>query len=145
MALSHNAADLALRMRLRPDRAETALRQAARELAPRLVKTSRAILDSRIYAVTIPYRSGSGGKHAPRWRRSGKLRRAEQGQTDGMDVLLVNDAGHAVPRMWLGLPGGRRIVSPGVQSVQWQQEAVSRLRPVMLEVRRAYLARALRL
>lgn len=125
-----------------------------------LVAESRRILKSEIYDQPIPLkkrvseqireryaqssRQKVGGKDIRQWKRTGDLLREERGTTTGAVVVLVNTKRYAGARYLLGTAQGRQIKSQGVRSVQWQQEAVTRKRSMILKRRRAAVLRALR-
>ena len=142
MAFS-NAKEIAARMKARGPAVIRELRKAARELAPELEAESKRILSKRIYSVPIPKRPRSG---KPKWTRAGQgggILAHEKARPDGVTVVMTNDSDHALARHALGTPEGRRIVSEGVQSVQWHTEAIAAKRPRILEVRRKAVFRAL--
>lgn len=135
-----NFGQLANRARRRQRAVRQELQRAAKVIAVRLERRSKAILKAKIYSVPIPKR-GSG---KPQWKRSGELLERETGLPDGVDVVLRNGSDHAKPRERLGTSKGRPIVSPGVKSVQWQSEAVLAEREATLRERQAAIQRGLR-
>jgi hypothetical protein len=155
--LATNSAALVRKMQARATRIRPAMEAAAREQARVLEAEARRVMQARIYSVPIPLKASSArtlplasrirsqiskGPHG-KWRRTGNLRRAEKGAVTGTTVVLKNTMRYARARSTLGTPGGRKIVSPGVQSVQWQAEAVKNKRAVIAEIRARRLRRAL--
>ena len=155
-------------MQRRKERVTRELSAAAVIIKVRLVSESRKILSEKVYSVPIPLRprnvagltrsqlkklyhaDGSrtstqrvGGKNVTKWKRSGQLLARESGRTEGPVVYLFNPMAYAVARYILGTAEGGRIVTSGVQSVQWEAEAVQRNRSFILEERRKGVRRAL--
>jgi hypothetical protein len=153
--LSTNARALQGAMRRRAQSVIRELEGAARELAPAVNADAKDILKRRIYSVEIPFKPGtskrtreryagtSGGQRHRQWRRTGDVQNRERARAEGTSIVLTNNSGHAVGRHVLGLPGHRKIRTPGVQSVQWQKEAAERKRRQILERRRQGARRAL--
>lgn len=130
---------------------------AARELAPVILAEDKQLIQSEIYDVPIPLKAGAARRLSPtakirsrvskgkdgKWVRTGNLKRSETVRAVGIDIVLKNNANYALYRNALGTPAGRKIVSPGVRSVQWQAQAVAKLLPRIRERRRRALLRAL--
>lgn len=155
--MTHNAAKLVRKMRARRAAVERELKAAGRVLAPALNAEAKRIMQEQIYNVPIPLKKSSDrslptnaavrrkttkGKHG-KWQRTGALKRRETARPVGMTVVLENRQRYAPARHALGTSEGRRIVSPGVQSVQWQTEALANKRAFVLQVRRRHVLRAL--
>jgi hypothetical protein len=126
-------------MRRRAAAVVPALEFAAGRVAVLAKAESKRIMQADIYNVAIP----KTAKGTPKWRRSGQLKRREEGFARGVVVILRNTTPYALSRYTLGTPDERAIQSPGVKSVQWQGEAVIRVRPRVLEERRRAVLRAL--
>lgn len=155
--ISSNAKDILRKMRARKAAVERELAGAARQLGPELSADAKRIQQLRIYNVPIPLKASSErklGANSPirkrttkgqhgKWQRSGNLKRSEGWRTEGVTLYLTNNTEYAAARDALGTARGRKIKSPGVQSVQWQVEAITRKRARILEVRRRALLRAL--
>lgn len=167
-SISTNAGQVLSRMNRRRALVLRELSVAARELGALLNAESKSIMQSEIYDVPIPpvaykMEAGQGGRRrrrpltaserrqqrnttkgsGGRWQRTGALKRRETFKTSGPVVFLTNDQRYAAARYTLGTPGGRRIRSQGVRSVQWQRQAVLRRRRDILERRRRAVLRAL--
>ena len=93
------------------------------------------ILDEKIYKADIPART---------WKLTYKLRKSQKVVIDGTTVTLKSEVKHSGPRHRLGTPVGRAIKTPGVQSVQWQDEAVKNTRDRVSAVRRKATLAALK-
>ncbi len=95
-----------------------------------------------------------------KWERSGNLKRSESATADGADVVMRNNAKYAKPRFALGGPNppnaaGRKAGTqrsqpntPDAQksktvSTQWQSEAVTNKRTLIVKARRDAVLRAL--
>lgn len=138
--ISHNAGEIVKRMLGRKAGVIRELSTAARELAPALNAESKRILSAKVYSVPVA-RGPRSGK--PQWKRTGALLNAEKARAEGVDIVLTNNSEHAGPRFRLGTSDGRQIRSPGVQSVQWQTEAIANKRTVILARRRKAVLKAL--
>jgi len=155
MSLSHNAGQIIARMNARKSAVVRELSQAAREIGAEVSGESKKILQADVYNVPIPFRAGATAAQRKRlagkttkgsagaWSRTGNLKRQENFTIEGPTVILRNNAKYAVARFNLGTAQGRKIRSPGVQSVQWQTEAIAKKRTRILEIRRKALLRAL--
>lgn len=141
--LRHNAFVLAQKMARRRHAVERELGRAAVLIKVKLVAASKKILSARIYSVPVPV-SGTGRALWKRAGGGGGILGLEKGYTRGATVVLQNQSAHSIPRYRLGTSQGRRIVSPGIQSVQWHEEAIAQERGFILETRRAAVVRALR-
>src|SRR5687767_8461214 len=119
--MRHNTAQVLRKMLRRGPRTRHELSGAARRIAVVVNRKSKRVLQDRIYSKPIPVGRRSG---RPKWRRTGDVKRRETARAEGLDVVLENRSGHAVARHDLGTPRGRRIVSEGVESVQWHSEAI---------------------
>lgn len=106
------------------------------------------VLKRRQFERPLPEKSKVRGKTSKgqygQWQRTGALLRAEKGRADGMKIILSNGQEYAVARHNLGTDKGRKIVSPGVLSVQWHAEAVRNLGPALREARHEAVLRGLR-
>ena len=147
------------RMQARKTAVTSELHGAARKVALELNAEAKRIMNRDIYSVEIPFNSRasaadraefsgtstqrSKGKVIRKWRRTGNLLRRERSKAVGTDVVLTNDAAYARPRYTLGTPEGRKIRTPSVRSVQWQEEAVAAKRTFILRVRREAVLHAL--
>ena len=149
-SLSSNAAQILAKMQRRKQAVSNELEKAARALGPELSAEAKKIQQERIYNVPIPARRTA--RNAPKtttkgkagqWQRTGNLKRSEGWRVEGVTLWLTNNAEYAGARYALGTPGGRRIITPSVQSVQWHAEAITKKRERILEVRRRALLRAL--
>jgi hypothetical protein len=138
---STNGAEIARRLERRAQAFGSQLRGAQDRIRSEVGEESRRLLATRIYAKPIP-RAGKSGR--PQWTRSGALYRAERAEIRQGNVVLSNTAPHAKSRRDLGTPGGRPIRTPGVESVQWQEEALrnklERIREFYREMNRRILA-----
>lgn len=159
--LSTNADEIYRRMLARQQAVKRELTAAAREIAPALRRENRKILQEKIYSVEIPFnakatardrkryagtsRQTARGEEIRQWRRTGELLRREQAKAEGAVVILFNPVSYAGARYRLGTEEGRKIRTPGVQSVQWHREALDKRRTWIREVRRRHVLRALRL
>lgn len=157
--LNSNAGALARRFQARAEAVRPALERAAVKVARVVQIECRRVMTQKIYSAPIPLTARADarlradspirghvnkGRHG-QWRRTGALRRAEQAKPKaGGAVALTNDRPYAKARHQLGLPGGRRIVSPGVQPAPWRTEGIARTRRVVLELRRREVVKALR-
>jgi len=157
MPRSHNAADILRRMKRRRADVVRNLSQAARTLGAEISGESKRVMQEGIYNVPIPLKASAEkqlganakvrsattkGKHG-KWSRTGNLKRAESWTTEGATIILRNNAKYAAARYVQGLPGRRPVVSPGVRSVQWQEEAILNMRRRIIEVRRQAVRRGL--
>jgi hypothetical protein len=140
MAIRSNAKEIARKMQRRGPAIERGLERAARTLADESQKESRRILQVKVYNVPVPLNE----KSLPKWQRTRDLLLSEKSYPAGPDVYMVNDSDHAIARAELGFPGGRKIVSPGIQRVDWQAEAAANLRRRVREVRRRAVIDAMR-
>jgi hypothetical protein len=155
--ITHNVGSIIQAMNRRKGAVVRELTEAARVLGPEVSGECKRILQSEIYDVPIPLKASANrrlGKNAPvrnkttkgkhgQWSRSGALKRNEGFRVVGPVLILTNNVKYAGPRYRLGTSQGRRIVSAGVRSVQWQEEAISNKRARILEVRRRHVLRAL--
>jgi hypothetical protein len=157
--LSSNAAVIARRMRQRATDAERELNGAARVLGPELAAEAKKLLQSEIYNVPIPLKKTADrslSKNAAirkrttkgaagQWQRTGNLKRSEGWRVEGATLYLTNNAEYAAARYTLGTSkSSRKIRTPTVRSVQWQEQAITAKRARILEVRRQAVLRALR-
>lgn len=153
--LSHNTGAILRKMRQRQTAVVRELTQAAREIGAEVSGESKKVLQEEVYDVPIPFKASATGTQrkklagkttkgkAGAWSRTGNLKRQENFTVEGPTVVLRNNAKYAVARFNLGTASGRPIKSPGVQSVQWQVEAVANKRTRIIEIRRRALLRAL--
>lgn len=156
-SLTSNAGQILAKMRRRKERLAGELGKAARELGPELSAEAKRIQQERIYNVPIPLKKTADRKLGAnasirrrttkgslgQWQRTGNLKRSEGWRVQGVTLWLTNNAEYAGARYALGTPGGRPIRTPSVQSVQWHQEAITKKRERILEVRRRALLKAL--
>lgn len=157
MARNHNAGSILRRMQSRRGRVIQELSQAAKTLGAEISGESKRILQNEIYNVPIPLKKSADRRLGPdakirskttkgklgKWQRTGNLKRSESYTTEGATIILRNNARYAAARYVQGLPGRRPVVSEGVQSVQWQEEAIRKLRRRIIEVRRQAVRRGL--
>lgn len=127
-------------MRDRPRAVRRNLLATAREMAPRVQELSRRVLQAKIYSKPIPRRKRSGRE---KWHRSRQLLNLETAEARGQDIVLRNASDHAIHRKNLGTPAGRRIVSEGVEVVDWQGDTRAQVRAELLDARRAGVLRGL--
>jgi hypothetical protein len=159
VSLSSNAATVLRKMNARKERVTRELNAAAHQLGPELAGEAKRRMQDGIYNVPIPLtarankRLGSNAAvrkrttkgAAGQWQRTGNLKRSEGWRVEGVTLFLTNNAEYAAARYTLGTPrSSRKIRSPGVQSVQWQEQAITAKRARILEVRRQAVLRALR-
>jgi hypothetical protein len=137
--MTSNVEGVLRRMNSRRRAVEQRLGEAAREIAVEVGAESKRVMQTEVYNVPVPKRKS--GK--PAWTRTGNLKRRESSRADGAAVILENRAAYAVPRYTLGTPESERVNRPPVRSVQWQAEAIAKLRPRILERRRVAVLRAL--
>jgi hypothetical protein len=121
LKVATNGEEIARRLKKRADAFGPAHRRTQDRIRSVVLEESRTILATRIYAIPIP-RSKKTGK--AKWKRTQDLYQKETVRIRGGNLELVNTSDHAAAREALGTPQGRPIRSPGVQSVQWQSEAV---------------------
>lgn len=139
--ISTNAATVLRRMLARRQAVTRELSAAARGLALEIGAESKRQLQTGIYNVQIPKNPKS---RQPRWTRTGNLKRREHAFSVGPNIVLENLANYALDRYLRGTEGGRPIHTPGVQSVQWQAEAIKKLLARIRERRRQAVLKALR-
>lgn len=157
--LSSNAEVILRRMNQRKAQVVAGLNAAARTLGPELSAEAKRLMQTGIYNVPIPLTASAnrrlGQNAAVRskttkeqygvWSRSGNLKRSEGWRVEGVTLWLTNNAEYAAARYTLGTAqSSRKIRTPGVQSVQWQEQAITNKRVRILEVRRAAVLKALR-
>jgi hypothetical protein len=118
---STNGQEIKERWERRAAKFGQARRKAQDSIRSVILEESRKILATKIYSKPIPRRPRSG---KPKWVRKQELYQAEQCVIQGGDVILRNTSKHAKSRYDLGTPQGRPIRSEGVESVQWQHEAL---------------------
>jgi len=166
--ISSNASAILKRMNARRDAVAGELSHAAVRIKLVVLGEDRKIISEQIYSVPIPTvtrRSEKRSEHRafslesrrevghtfetrrkPKkeklWKRTGQLLAREGGRTEGSNVVFFNPMLYSAARYVLGTAEGREIRSPGVKSVQWQQEALRRMRQFILEERRRALLRA---
>ena len=140
-----NLGALAREMERMNGRLAEELRDANRRIGIHVSGTAKRILQEKVYNVPIPLKASVERRTAPnatirskttkgskgKWTRTGNLKRMEtyafRSEDRGVfSVVLVNSANYSAARNELGRSGKRKIRSPGVLSVQWQEEAAKR-------------------
>lgn len=130
LSVVSNSDRIASRMRERARLCRTEFPAVARQVRDLLVTECRRVMVEKIYLIPIPQSARSGKQ---KWIRTGQLLGMERGEVDGTVIVLTNGQSYALARYLLGTPGGRQIRSPGVQSVQWRDEAVRNKRSEVKE------------
>src|ERR1041385_5394742 len=129
--MTSNAREIADRYRRRGQAVKTRLTENARAEGRLLAAEGERVMEDEIYSVPVP--ASRTGR--PKWHRTGELGRGERFRVEGTTVILFNVKRYSLARYRLGTPRGRRIVSPGIRSVQWQKKAVERLRSRLLRMK----------
>lgn len=130
LSVVSNSDRIASRMRERARLCRSEFPATARVVRDLLVAECRRVLVEKIYLVPIPLNPRTGKQQ---WLRTGQLLAQERGEVDGTFIVLTNGQSYALARYLLGTPQGRQIRSPGVQSVQWRDEAVRNKRAEVKE------------